>query len=191
MRKNYDMPADVGTGVIGLVGALIGGGSTFGAQMAGARRERGRAAWAEQRRFVAALRLTVLDLDRSGQRLLRKDAGDPRGYTELPRGAWLEYRALLAPHLDGVTLTTVSEAYNQVVEWNEILWAAFSKTPPAFFHGSDQNALDEEAACALLDAMYEPLTERIRCAAEALRSVRDREVARTEQEFMKAFRRFA
>jgi hypothetical protein len=81
------MAAEFATGVVALAGALIGGGFTLGAEVTGDRRARYRAAWAEHKRTLAAARLVAMDLNRTLVRLKRMDAGDPRGYVELPRGA--------------------------------------------------------------------------------------------------------
>jgi hypothetical protein len=176
------MPSEIGAGVLGLAGALIGGLSTMGGQVIGDRRAQGREARADHRRYVAALRLTLLDLDRSDARLARMrprdlvKPGDPRGYTELPRGAWLEYRAVLALNLEDAALTTLADAYNEVVEWNEVVWAAFADRPPELFHASDQHRLDEPHSVALLDDRYPRLANRIHQAAETLREVLEREI---------------
>lgn len=175
------MISEITTGAVGLVGALIGGGFTLGAQRMGDRRTQGHAVWAEHQRCVAALRLTVMDLERSAHRLERM-GGDPRGFVELPRGAWLEYRALLAPHLSGQVLNALVEAYNEVIEWNEILWAAFATAAPESFHRSDQHKLDREAAARLLSVMSPRLEQRVAYAATSLRAVQERETARTERE---------
>ncbi len=175
------MSSEIATGAVGLVGALIGGSFTLGAQRVGDRRTQGHAVWAEHQRCVAALRLTVMDLERSAHRLERM-GGDPRGFIELPRGAWLEYRALLAPHLSGEVLNTLVEAYNEVIEWNEVLRAAFATAAPGSFHASDQHKLDSEAATHLLTAMRPCLVQRVAHAAASLRAVQEREAARTERE---------
>jgi hypothetical protein len=180
-KMRSPMISEITTGAVGLVGALIGSGFTLGAQRMGDRRTQGHAVWAEHQRCVAALRLTVMDLERSAHRLERM-AGDPRGFVELPRGAWLEYRALLAPHLSGQVLNALVEAYNEVIEWNEILWAAFATAAPESFHRSDQHKLDREAAARLLSVMSPRLEQRAAYAATSLRAVQERETARTERE---------
>jgi hypothetical protein len=159
------MHSEISTGVVGLIGAFIGGGFTLAAQWAGDLRAQKRAASAERRRYVAALRLTVMDLERSQWRLARMSKDDPRGFIELPRGAWLEYRALLAPELEGKELAAVVDAYNEVVEWNTILWAAFGESSPESFHNSDQHDLNEQTAVGLLNGMRSRLEDRITHAA--------------------------
>jgi hypothetical protein len=91
------MPTEIVTAVTGLAGALIGGGFSLAGQRTADARARTRTRWSDHRAYVGALRLTLVDLERSVARLERMKTGDPRGYTELPRGAWIEYRGLLAP----------------------------------------------------------------------------------------------
>lgn len=110
------------------------------------------------------------------------DEGDPRGYVELPRGAWVTHRALLAPQLDGDTLTALVDAYNEIVEWNEVLWAAFASRPPESFHGSDQHRLDADTTAVLLRGKRTRLDEPISAAAIRLRADLGRLAALTERD---------
>lgn len=166
-------------GAFGLAGAAIGGGCTVAAQRAGDRDAHAQAVWAEHQKCVAALRLIHMDLDRSMQRL---DLQDERGYIELPRGAWLQYRTVLAPHLDAQVLGALVDAYNEVIEWNEILWAAFAEKPPEPFHASDQYPPDRETADAMLAGRRPQLVRCVRDAAESVAGVHEREARRTEAE---------
>jgi hypothetical protein len=175
------MSLDIAAGAFGLGGALIGGGFTLGAQRAGDRDAQAQAVWTDHQKCVAALRLTLMDLDRSLQRLDRDE--DPRGFIELPRGAWLQYRTLLAPHLNEEVLQTLVIAYNEVIEWNEILWGAFAgAAAPESFHGSDQYPLDRDTAAAMLAERRPHLERSVAHATAALAEVHAREACRTEAE---------
>lgn len=173
----------VGTGAVAVAGGLVGGGFSLGGQWLADRRARRVAAWTEHRQYIAALRLMVMDLQRSVQRLDGMKT-DPRGFIELPRGAWLAYRAILAPRLEGSVLDDIVAVYNDIIEWNEILWGAFADSPPDLFHRSDQNRLDRDAAATLLTAKRGALENRVKAVACALTSVRDREASRTERALM-------
>jgi hypothetical protein len=174
------MSWDLAAGTFGLTGALIGGACTIGAQRAGDRDARGQAVWADHQKCVAALRLTLMDLDRSVQRLSRED--DSRGFIELPRGAWLQYRTLLAPHLDEQVLKALVTAYTEVIEWNEILWSVFAERAPDSFHASDQHPLDRDAAAEMLTKRKPQLEQSVAHATGTLKQVLGREARRTEAE---------
>jgi hypothetical protein len=169
------MSSGVATGAVGLVGAIIGGGFSLGGQWIADRRARRKEAGTEHRRYISALRLMVMDLERSLRRLQQSTSGDPRGFMELPRGAWIEYRSLLAPYLDGVALELLIAAHNEIVEWNTVLWAAFGESSPPTFHRADQHRLTPAEAAALLETMRPALQRSIEVALDASRVVRDRE----------------
>jgi hypothetical protein len=121
------------------------------------RQERG-----DRRRLRSAIQLTVLDLRRSEERLVRMlGSDDPRGFGELPRGAWTEYRSLFALSLPPATVNVVAGTYNLLIEWNEIVWSAYAARPPDIFHASDQNRLAPAE-------MYDPLSTQISDARSRL-----------------------
>jgi hypothetical protein len=176
------MASDLTTGVVALAGAVIGGGFTLSAQVTGDRRARHRAAWAEHKRTLAAARLVAMDLNRTLLRLDRMDAGDRRGYVELPRGAWVAHRALLAPQLQAKTLEALTDSYNEIIEWNEVLWAAFASNAPDSFHGSDQHRLDPNEAAVVLRDKRATLDASIKTAIKSLGAELDRRGALSERD---------
>jgi hypothetical protein len=177
------------SGVYALLGALIGGGFTMGAQMWGDRRARVRAEWAEHRQYVAALRLNLLDLRRSEGRLRRmRDECDGRGFTELPRGAWTEYRSILARRLADTTFERLEDVYRSVIEWNEIVWSGWAKTAPEPFHGSDQRPPGEEHAARLLDGMHSSISQCVSGARNDVEALVLLEANRPESDFTRMWR---
>jgi hypothetical protein len=184
------MAAVAASGVYALLGALIGGGFTIGAQIWGDRRARVRAEWAEHRQYVAALRLNLLDLRRSEGRLERmRDECDGRGFTELPRGAWTEYRSILARRLADTMFTRLEDVYIRVIEWNEIVWSGWAKRAPEPFHGSDQRPPDEEHAARLLDRMHASISARVSDARTDIEALVLLEANRPKSEFTRMWAR--
>lgn len=166
------------TGSVAIISSAIGGSFVFLGQRSTDKRAQRRSETEEHRRYLAALRLLLMDLDRSVDRLERMQSkDDPRGFTELPRGAWTEYRGLLSPHLSPQALSCLVVAYNHVIEWNEILWAAFTDRAPPTFHGADQWELDTTQAANLLNARYQQILKSIREATALVRSEQDGEAA--------------
>lgn len=179
------MASLVASGIVALAGAVVGGSFTLAAQAFGDRRARARAEWNDHRQHVTAPRLNVLDLKRSAHRLERmKSKDDGRGFTELPRGAWKEYRAVLARRLPDDTFDLLEDASSSVIGWNEIVWAGYAERPPDYMHGSDQNPPGKAEATRLLDERYASLVAEVRAARRGLESLLLEQAGRPESEFM-------
>jgi hypothetical protein len=89
-----------------------------------------RASAAADAQFLAAKRLVLTDLERTAKRMeSTSDRPDTKfHWLELPRGAWLAHRTLLANRLDETTWWAVAEAYNSITDWNDLVAAGDRQT---------------------------------------------------------------